>query len=184
MRKMIACIDVGYDDDADLGRAACVVLSGWKDERPAEQYVVNVSGLQPYQPGQFYRRELPCLLAVIDELAQPPDVVVIDGYVFLSGDGEKGLGGYLFESLGEKTPVIGVAKTKFVTADAVEVFRGHSDRPLFVTAAGMHQTEAADLIRQMHGEHRLPTLLRLADQLSRVNETGNSAGNSAGTDNS
>lgn len=165
---MIACTDVGYDNEADRARAACVVLSHWTDDRAASEHVVDVDDLQPYQPGQFYRRELPCLLAVLETLADPPDVVVIDGYVWLDADGRKGLGGYLFDSLQKRVPVIGVAKTKFATAtDAVQVHRGGSVRPLLVTAAGIDVHQAAQLIASMHGEHRLPTMLKRADQLSR-----------------
>ena len=47
------------------------------------------------------------------------------------------------------------------------VLRGDSSRPLFVTAAGMNPHGAAELVRGMHGPHRVPTLLKRADQLAR-----------------
>ncbi|MCB9920642.1 MAG: hypothetical protein H6822_00590 [Planctomycetaceae bacterium] len=65
--------------------------------------------------------------------------------------------------------IIGVAKTRFATATSeVEVFRGTSQRPLFVSAAGIDQHIAADSIRRMHGENRIPTLLKRVDTLSRI----------------
>jgi hypothetical protein len=48
------------------------------------------------------------------------------------------------------------------------VLRGISARPLFVTAAGMPRTEAADLVRHMAGRFRLPDALRRADTLART----------------
>jgi len=33
----------------------------------------------------FYKRELPCILKLLDKLEQPPSCIVVDGYVFLDG---------------------------------------------------------------------------------------------------
>ena len=69
--------------------------------------------------------------------------------------------------------MIGVAKTAFRTAThAVPVLRGSSVRPLFVTAAGMPRGEAADLVRHMAGQHRLPDAVRRADELARAGPPG------------
>lgn len=38
--------------------------------------------IAPYQPGEFYRRELPCLLAVL-ACGPVAEVIVVDGYVWL-----------------------------------------------------------------------------------------------------
>ena len=86
--------------------------------------------VQSYQPGQFFRRELPCLLAVLPELP-PVAVVVVDGYVWLDGVSVAGLGARLYQALAGKVAVIGVAKTRFAGAGAaVEVVRGRSTRPM------------------------------------------------------
>ena len=64
--------------------------------------------------------------------------------------------------------MIGVAKSAFRTAThAIAVRRGTSARPLYVTAAGMLRADAADLVRHMAGQHRLPDALRRADSLAR-----------------
>ena len=118
--------------------------------------------------GAFYKRELPCILAVLQAAATPVEVVVIDGYVWLSEDRKPGLGARLFEALGGATVVVGVAKTGFAgSAFAETVLRGDSEKPLYVTAAGVDATVAAGWIRGMHGEYRLPTLLRKVDRLCR-----------------
>ena len=72
------------------------------------------------------------------------------------------------EVLGRAVPVIGVAKTRFAGATvAREVCRGMSNTPLFVTAAGLAVEAAARNIQAMHGQFRLPTLLKRVDQLCR-----------------
>lgn len=164
---MIAFVDVDYRQDE--AAAACVLSADWNDEVAARELVERISGVEPYVPGQFYKRELPCLLAVLARAGEPFDVVVIDGYVWLTDERQPGLGGHLYEALGKKVPVVGVAKTQFRSARrSVAVVRGESStKPLFVTAAGMEVEDAAARVRGMHGPHRMPTLLRRVDALCR-----------------
>jgi deoxyribonuclease V len=148
--------------------AACVLFEQWADPIEAGTRVVMVSNVAPYEPGAFYRRELPCLQAVLGAVGAPVEAVVVDGYVWLSAEGRPGLGAHPFEALGRSTPVVGVAKTSFTgSALAEPVLRGGSARPLYVTAAGADARTAAGWIRSMHGAHRIPTLLRRADRLCR-----------------
>jgi hypothetical protein len=49
----------------------------------------------------------------------------------------------------------------------VEVFRGESQRPLYVTAVGIEHREAKIAIGKMHGKYRIPTMLKSVDQLCR-----------------
>jgi deoxyribonuclease V len=166
---MIACVDVDYRDEGAL--AACVLFRDWGDERPAGERVEHVAEVEPYQPGQFYRRELPCLLAVLRRVSEPLDAVVVDGYVWLGTEDRPGLGAHLHRALGGTVPVVGVAKNPFAGAVlARKVRRGDGQRPLFVTAAGTDADRAADCVRAMHGPYRIPTLLKRVDTLCR---TGN-----------
>jgi deoxyribonuclease V len=117
-----------------------------------------VPRVPPYQPGEFYLRELPPLHAVLDGLSGL-GLLVVDGYTDLDPGGRPGLGAHAHAAFG--IPVIGVAKSRFRTAiHAVPVVRGSAVRPLFVTAAGMPGAEAADLVRRMAGRYRLPDALR------------------------
>ena len=162
---LLACVDVDYRDVGAV--AAYVSFQSWSDATSTSETVVQIHDVQPYQSGQFYRRELPCLLAVLKSLSELPQVIVIDGYVWL-GQQRPGLGAHLYEALGRSVAVIGVAKTRFVKAEpVVPVLRGRSRSPLYVTAVGMDVAEAASHIRAMHGPHRVPTLLKRVDQLSR-----------------
>jgi deoxyribonuclease V len=161
---MKLCLDVQYFDDQ--ARVAALSFQDWSDSAPAQKWVELMPTPSEYQPGEFYRRELPCLLHLLQSLPRP-DVIVIDGYVWLS-PGRPGLGGRLYEALAGEIVVIGVAKTFYETSgEAVSVYRGGSQKPLFVTAAGMDKQEAAELVQQMHGNFRMPTLLKSVDQLAR-----------------
>ncbi len=126
---------------------------------------VLVPEVLPYRPGEFFRRELPPLRAVLADV-RGLGLLVVDGYADLDPSGRPGLGAHAHAEFG--VPVIGVAKTRFRTAShAVEVVRGSSSRPLFVTSAGMPPAEAASLVRRMAGPFRLPDALRRADALAR-----------------
>ncbi len=162
---MILAVDVQYDEGHDAAQVAGVAFATWLDAEPTDERVVRVQGVEPYVPGEFFRRELPCLLALLGALEHPPELIVVDGYVDL---GERpGLGRHLFEALDGAIPVVGVAKTRFHDAPAVEVLRGTSRTPLLVTAAGMSPEAAAEGVAAMHGAHRIPGLLKRVDQLAR-----------------
>ncbi len=163
---MIACIDVGYGDTHAI--AAAVTISDWADSTPLATYSVTITKVEEYVPGEFYKRELPCIQAVLAQLPAIPELIVIDGYVWLDEHGKKGLGARLYDALGGRIPIVGVAKTSFATATiAVEVHRGGSSRPLYITAVGFETKEAVDAVLGMHGSHRIPTMLTLVDQLSK-----------------
>ena len=164
---MIACFDVHYADDATV-RAAAIVFQNWSDETPIEQLVVPCSSPHEYVAGEFFKRELDPLKTVISKIENPIQTFLIDAYCQLSADGMAGLGTYLFNELREDSIVIGVAKNRFRdTGHAAEVFRGGSSRPLFVTSIGIDYQLAAGRISSMCGSHRIPTLLKMVDQLSR-----------------
>ncbi len=162
---MIACVDVAYCHDDAI--AACVVFRSWSDVEAACELVEKIGEVHDYLSGEFYRRELPPILAVLRRVTIPLEVVVVDGYVWLAS-GKPGLGGHLYDALQKRTAVIGVAKSRFAGADlAIPILRGRSKRPLYVTAAGMSADDAAKCILAMHGGDRIPTLMKRVDFLSR-----------------
>lgn len=164
---MILAVDVYYDDEHDWACAAGVVFEHWDDERPVEELTARLEVLAPYRSGQFYRRELPCILPIVLAARQRHeiDTVVIDGYVDL-GERRPGLGRVLAAHLKGAVRVIGVAKTAYRGATPERVKRGSSERPLYVTCT--HDAEEAGRwIARMHGEHRMPTLLARVDRLGR-----------------
>jgi deoxyribonuclease V len=162
-----ACLDVQYRTEGAI--VGCVLFSDWGDASAARE-LVELVPMKPaaYEPGSFYRRELPCLLRVLEPLRGSLELVIVDGYVWLDEKGRPGLGAHLHEALGGAIPVIGVAKTAFAGSTfAVPVLRGTSKRPLYVTAVGVDAREAGRSIASMHGTDRLPTLLKRVDQLAR-----------------
>jgi deoxyribonuclease V len=161
---LLAALDVHYH--AAGATAACVLFGDWAAGEPTFEVTREIHEVAPYEPGQFYRRELPCLLAVLYALPERPAVVLIDAYVFLDERGTPGLGAHLHRALGGA--VVGVAKTRYEGAPAVAVVRGESRNPLLVSALGLPLPEAAAGVAAMHGEFRIPTLLKRVDQLSRV----------------
>jgi deoxyribonuclease V len=166
-KTMIAAVDVNYTNHGAASVGA-VVFSDFADSLGYHTYTKGIPSVEDYVPGQFYRRELPCIMAILKAIEEEVDTVIIDGYVDLGK--RPGLGLHLWKALGGKKKVIGVAKKHFRGSNAVKVFRRGSRRPLYITAVGTESVSAADLISQMHGEHRLPKLLRQADSLSRCGE--------------
>ncbi len=163
---MLGALDAHYREAEAV--AACVLFREWSDSVPTEQLVELCEGVEPYRPGALYRRELPCLLRCLARIDAPLEALIVDGYVWLNS-GAPALGGHLYRALGEKVPVIGIAKNPFARAGAsVEITRGRSRRPLLISAAGIELATAAEHVRAMHGPHRIPTLLKAVDLLARA----------------
>jgi deoxyribonuclease V len=163
----IACLDVAYGNTA--AAVAGALIHAW-DARGASQMLVRRFDKPPaaYEPGAFYKRELPLLLSIIADFDERIRVIVIDGYVWLDASSQTGLGGHLFASLGRGIPVIGIAKTRYGNDTwSIPVLRGASQRPLFVTSAGIEPNKAAECVRLMHGDHRIPTIVSLVDRAAR-----------------
>ena len=164
--SMKAALDVHYEKERAV--AACVVFNTWLDSKPAETYRAVVPFPSPYRPGRFYERELPCLLAVLDQTRHRFSTIVIDGFVHLKEPVGKGLGAHLCKSLPYLAAVIGVAKSPLKVADCfAPIFRGRSKKPLYISSIGCTVERAAKSILSMHGPYRIPTLLTMANQLSR-----------------
>jgi deoxyribonuclease V len=166
---MIVATDVHYRDDG--AKAVAVVFDAWGSADPAAVHDTFVHDVEPYESGSFYKRELPCISAVL-KLVDLTDVeaIVVDGYVYLDDHERPGLGAHLYAELEGMHPVIGVAKTSFrgVTEAAIPVKRGASEVPVFVSAIGMSLGDAARNIESMHGKFRIPTLLTLLDRATKT----------------
>lgn len=158
-------VDVHYDN-LGQAKAALVVCRELTFSTVVSEHVADIAGTEPYEPGKLYKRELPCIRAVL-ALGPRLELLVIDGYATLDPQGRPGLGAHTADALG--IPVIGVAKTPFRTAThAAEVIRGAATRPLYVTAAGgLEIADAARIVAAMAGPNRLPAVLARVDKLAR-----------------
>ena len=166
---MILALDVAYTGD-EHGHAVAIAFAEWNAATTIATYSAILTPVPPYEPGAFYRRELPCLLAVLAQVSLAEvNCVVVDGYVTLGAEERPGLGQHLYEALGSRVPVVGVAKTRFagVAPQVVPVLRGQSQSPLYVTSAGLPVAEAARQVAAMHGAYRFPTLLKHLDDLTK-----------------
>lgn len=166
---MLLAFDTHYSDE--YAKTVCLAFEHWQDQQYAHVYSEIRTDIAAYEPGAFYKRELPCILSLLHQIPHTaPEAIIIDGFVFLDDDQQPGLGAHLYDHLDSKTPVIGVAKTNYATIGKLKraVFRGKSKNPLYITAIGLDVDQAADSIASMHGEHRIPTFLKQLDQLTRI----------------
>lgn len=162
----ILAVDVDYRPDKAV--VAGILFRAWGDSVPLQEISIICEIVDEYVPGEFYRRELPCILKMYKQLDKHVDIIVIDGFVYLGKERRPGLGMVLYERLKGKVAVIGVAKSAFRdTPASTELLRGGSQRPLYVTAIGIEEDVARQAIQQMYGKDRLPTLLKQVDRLCR-----------------
>lgn len=161
---MILAIDVYYYETG--AKVVGVLFESFDSKTPFDIIEKHLPVQKGYEPGAFYKRELPCILELLELLdMETLEIIIVDGYVYLDEDKKGGLGYYLFKALEERIPVIGVAKSYFFASDDTvkEVYRGESKKPLYVTAVGLPLTQAEENVQQMYGEYRMPHLLKLMD---------------------
>ena len=98
------------------------------------------------------------------------EAIIIDGYIYVDNEKSYGLGGKLYEKLGNKIPVIGVAKTPFFTNKETvkEINRGKSKNPLYISSIGIDLDKAAKQIEDMYGNFRIPEILKKLDAITKT----------------
>jgi len=154
----------------EIATTSCIGINLWTDESISYELIDTINIESEYISGEFYKRELPCILSILKKVKlNQNDILVIDGYVYLDDNKKYGLGAYLFESLNEEFPVIGVAKKNFFGINNLkrEIKRGNSEKPIYITAVGIDIEHSVEFIQKMHGEYRIPTILKLVDQKCR-----------------
>ncbi len=165
--NLILFVDVDYRDDG-TANVSGVVTDSWTSNKCAV-FSKIVTEVKPYEPGAFYKREMPCIIDLLYAIPHRLHYIVVDGYVTLGADQHLGLGGHLYQNLCAFMPVIGVAKTYFHGApDNQAVYRRGSTKALYVSAMGIDLEVAKANIDSMHGEFRNPTLLKFVDQHCRL----------------
>ena len=163
---MILAVDVGYREWG--ASVAGIAFEKWQDTKESRIFRSKYQPTAEYLPGEFFRRELPCILKLIEEHNLHPDIIIVDGFAYLDGKSKPGLGKHLYDALDKDAVVIGVAKKPFQGIDhKCEVYRGKSMTPLYVTSVGMELDEAKQYIQSMYGKYRIPALLKKVDQISR-----------------
>lgn len=165
---MIYAFDTYYCND--VANTICIAFENWNSEKENNIFIEKTAITSDYESGAFYKRELPCIMSLLKKIQlKDGDMIIVDGYVTLDDHGKIGLGGYLFEALEQKYPVIGIAKNGFSAPDSRRrhIYRGESKTPLFLTTMGIDVDELVPKIKQMYGSYRIPALLKKLDQLTR-----------------
>ncbi|WP_333809340.1 endonuclease V [Flavobacterium sp.] len=160
---MLLAIDVHYKEKYSK---AVGVFFNWEDEIPKEIETTIIDEFAEYESGQFYKRELPCILQLLEKIdLKKVECIIVDGHVYINNNKTFGLGGHLYHSLNEKIPIIGVAKKSFVNTDKVSfpIFRGESKMPLYISSIGIEINSALEKIKKMKGKYRIPTILQILD---------------------
>lgn len=168
---MILAFDTYYFDNK--AKTVCISFENWSDEENYKVYTEIIESKEDYKSGEFYKRELPCILSLLNKIAiKNITTIIIDGFVFLDDYKRLGLGGHLYNQLND-IPIIGVAKTNFATLEKNkrELFRGKSIKPLYITSIGIDIEKAKNLIKNMNGQNRIPTLLKKLDTLTKEKKT-------------
>ncbi|MEN9908550.1 MAG: hypothetical protein RLZZ540_1699 [Bacteroidota bacterium] len=157
-------IDVSYEKNT--AKVVGGFFENWNDEKLIKISTKTVNNVTEYISGEFYKRELPCITEFLNDYSlKEIELIIIDGFVFLNDDNKKGLGAYLFESLDKNIPIIGVAKTSFHNnnKNVIDIFRGNSKKPLYITSIGIELLKASDLIKNMFGNNRMPNIIKQID---------------------
>ncbi len=166
---MILAFDTYYFEDK--AKTVAIEFSDWTAESVTQVYEETITGIDEYTPGEFYKRELPCILSLLKQIdLSTCKTIIVDGFVVLDDENKIGLGGYLYNRLNNEIPIIGVAKNDFIKIQTNKraVYRGESKKPLFITAKGIDLDVAANCIKHMHGPYRFPDLLKQVDALGRI----------------
>ena len=165
---MILLFDTYYYNHK--AKTVCLSFEDWNKEGNFKVCSEILSVVEEYVSGEFYKRELPCIVSLLSKIdLDERSLIIIDGFVFLDDENKFGLGAYLYEKLNNKIPIIGVAKKDFATIEKnrIKLYRGKSNNPLFITSIGIDLNLASQKIKEMNGECRLPTLLKAVDRLTK-----------------
>ena len=104
---------------------------------------------------------------MLEKVKEKIDLIIIDSFIWVKGY-KNGLGAYLHKSINCKIPIIGVAKSYLKGSMAhLEIFRGRSLNPLYVSSIGIDLNCSAKLIMDLKGDFRIPDILKMVDKLSR-----------------
>ncbi|MCG6659350.1 deoxyribonuclease V [Halomonas campisalis] len=188
--RHIAGVDIGFEAQGEITRAAVVVLA-WPGA-PGGEFAVVEEALHreptrmPYVPGLLSFREVPAALAAFEQLTVRPDLVMVDGQG-IAHPRRLGVASHL--GLWLDLPTIGVAKSRLCgrhgepgpergdwspLTDGPEdevigaVLRSRAGvKPIFVSPGHrLSLTTALHWVTACLGRTKLPEPTRLADRLA------------------
>ncbi len=176
-------VDVGFEDQGKIARAAVVVLS-LPDLQLIEQAIAYQPTLFPYVPGLLSFREIPTVLAALKRLEITPDLLLCDGQG-IAHPRRFGLACHL--GVLTNLPTIGVAKTRLIgTFSGLSEERGsyvplidkeeqigvvlrtrYGIKPVFVSIGHrISLNSAVNYVMACTPRYRLPETTRWADRIA------------------
>lgn len=181
--KTVAGVDVGFENGGTITRAAVVVMdANTLDIR--DEVLHREATRCPYVPGLLSFREVPAILAALEKLKIPPDLMLCDGQG-IAHPRRFGIACHL--GVLTDIPSIGVGKSR-LTGEYQEPNKEHGDwsplhdgkeiigrvlrtrtgvKPVFVsTGHRVSLKTATELVLRFAPKFRLPEPIRAADKLS------------------
>lgn len=186
--KHIAGVDIGFEEEGAITRAAVVVLKWEQTTAPyltvVEQVVHREPTRMPYIPGLLSFREIPAALGAFEKLSVTPELVMVDGQG-IAHPRRLGVAAHL--GLWLDLPTIGIAKSRLYGKYA-EVGEARGDwvpltagshvigavlrsrakvKPVFVSPGHRLSLETSlTWVMRCLGRTKLPEPTRLADRLA------------------
>jgi deoxyribonuclease V len=77
--RLVAGVDVGFEEGGQVSRAAAVILS-FPTLKPVESAVTRRRVSFPYVPGLLAYREVPAVIEALAQLKSEPDLIIADGH--------------------------------------------------------------------------------------------------------
>ena len=181
--KYVAGVDVGFEDNGRVTRAAVVVLE-YPGLTQVDQSLARVPTRFPYVPGLLSFREIPALLSAFKSITTVPDIVLCDGQG-IAHPRRFGIACHLGLIL--ELPAIGVGKSRLTgdhgrvpalkgrwcpLTDADEVIGAvlrtrRGVKPVYVSLGHrISLASAVDVVMNCVTRYRLPETTRLAHRLA------------------
>lgn len=181
--QQVAGVDVGFEDNFSITRAAVVVLS-YPELELLEKSIARRPTTFAYVPGLLSFREIPAVLEALEKLSTRPDLLICDGQG-IAHPRRMGIAAHL--GLITDMPAIGVAKTRLCGThgrvpdrkgewtplrDGDEIIGAvlrtrEGVKPVFVSPGHRISLETAiDYVMGCVTRYRLPETTRRADRLA------------------
>lgn len=81
-------LDVGYKNN--VAKVVGGFFNNWEDDKLIRISHKIVENINEYVPGEFYKRELPCILEFLKDYdLEQIQCIIIDGFIFLDDNQKK-----------------------------------------------------------------------------------------------
>lgn len=181
--RYVAGVDVGFEEDGTISRAAVAVLS-FPDLQLQEKAIAKRTTTFPYIPGFLSFREIPAVIEALEQINTTPDLILCDGQG-IAHPRRFGLASHLGVLI--DIPTIGVAKSLFIgkheellpeksrwqplleNGEIIgAVLRSRTNvKPLYISIGHrISLPTALDYVLRCTTQYRLPETTRWADNLA------------------